>query len=173
MLPESRVIPLSGFFPARWDCPRPRGSPGGASGKEPTCQCRRHKRCRFDPLVGKILWRQQGNPLQCSHGQRSIEGYSPWGHRESDTTEETEQVQGTCRLCWGTATTARLLCTLPQRRWGHLPNIKHMSQWSRELVCKTHHLSHLDVASTWEITMHSCPTSYILQNNKLTIKRKM
>ena len=23
--------------------------PGGASGKEPTCQCRRHKRCKFDP----------------------------------------------------------------------------------------------------------------------------
>ena len=25
------------------------GFPGGASGKEPACQCRRHKRCRFDP----------------------------------------------------------------------------------------------------------------------------
>ena len=22
-----------------------------------------------------------------SHGQRSLEGYSPWGHKESDTTE--------------------------------------------------------------------------------------
>ena len=30
------------------------GFPGGASGKEPTCQCRRHKRCWFDPWVGKI-----------------------------------------------------------------------------------------------------------------------
>ena len=26
-----------------------RGFQGGASGKEPACQCRRHKRCRFDP----------------------------------------------------------------------------------------------------------------------------
>ena len=25
------------------------GFPGGASGKEPACQCRRHKRCRFNP----------------------------------------------------------------------------------------------------------------------------
>ena len=25
--------------------------PGGASGKEPTCQCRRHKRCGFNPWV--------------------------------------------------------------------------------------------------------------------------
>ena len=28
--------------------------PGVTSGKEPTCQCRRHKRCRYDPWVGKI-----------------------------------------------------------------------------------------------------------------------
>ena len=27
--------------------------PGGASGKEPTCQCKRHKRRGFDPWVGK------------------------------------------------------------------------------------------------------------------------
>ena len=26
------------------------GFPGGASGKELSCQCRRCKRCRFDPL---------------------------------------------------------------------------------------------------------------------------
>ena len=30
------------------------GFPGGASGKEPVCQCRRHKRLGFDPWVGKI-----------------------------------------------------------------------------------------------------------------------
>ena len=30
-----------------------KGFPGGASHKEPTCQCRRHKRGRFNPLVGK------------------------------------------------------------------------------------------------------------------------
>ena len=33
-----------------------------------------------------------GNPLQYSclknpHGQRNLEGYSPWSHKESDTTE--------------------------------------------------------------------------------------
>ena len=26
-----------------------------ASGKEPAYQCRRHRKCRFDPWVGKIL----------------------------------------------------------------------------------------------------------------------
>ena len=29
-------------------------SQGSTSGKEPTYQCRRQKRCRFDPWVGKI-----------------------------------------------------------------------------------------------------------------------
>ena len=32
--------------------------PGAASGKEPPCQCRRHKRCRFDPWIRKIPWRR-------------------------------------------------------------------------------------------------------------------
>ena len=26
-----------------------KGFPGGTSGKEPACQCRRHRRCRFNP----------------------------------------------------------------------------------------------------------------------------
>ena len=34
------------------------GFPGGTSGNEPTCQCRRPKRLRFDPWVKKILWRR-------------------------------------------------------------------------------------------------------------------
>ena len=36
--------------------------PGGASGKEPACQCRRHKRCGFNPWVGKIPWRRAWRP---------------------------------------------------------------------------------------------------------------
>ena len=48
-------------------------------------------RPRFDPWVGKILWRRkwQLNPVLLpgkSHAWRSPVGYSPWGH-ESDTTE--------------------------------------------------------------------------------------
>ena len=38
------------------------GFPGGARGKEPTYQSRRHKRCGFDPWVGKISWRRAGQP---------------------------------------------------------------------------------------------------------------
>ena len=35
------------------------GFPGGASGKELACQCRRHKRCGFDIWAGKTLWRRR------------------------------------------------------------------------------------------------------------------
>ena len=40
----------------------PQGSPRGASGKEPTCQCRRHKRHVFDTWVGKIPLRKAWQP---------------------------------------------------------------------------------------------------------------
>ena len=52
-----------------------RGFPGGASGKEPACQCRRHKRCRFDPWVKKI-------PL----GRAAIHGVAKSWTRLSDFT---------------------------------------------------------------------------------------
>ena len=43
--------------------------------------------------VGKILWRRKWQPTPVllpgkSHGQRSLVGYSPQGHKESDTTEQ-------------------------------------------------------------------------------------
>ena len=51
-------------------------------------------RHRFDPWVGKIPWRRawQLTPVLLpgeSHGQKSLVGYSPWGHKELDMTEET------------------------------------------------------------------------------------
>ena len=46
----------------------------------------------FSPWVRKILWRREWLPTPVllpgkSHGQRSLEGYRPWGRKESDTTE--------------------------------------------------------------------------------------
>ena len=62
--------------------------------KEPVCQCRRWKRHRFDPCVGKISWRRAPQPTPIflpgkSHGQKGLAGYSPWSHRELDMTEHT------------------------------------------------------------------------------------
>ena len=53
-------------------------------------QCRRP---RFKPCVGKIPWRRKWQPTPVVlpgefHGQRSLAGYSPWGHKEQDTTEQ-------------------------------------------------------------------------------------
>ena len=50
------------------------------------------RRCGFDPWVGKIPWRREWQPTPVFlpgelHGQRSLVGYSPWDHKESDTTE--------------------------------------------------------------------------------------
>ena len=63
------------------------------SGKESACQCRRHKRQWFDPWIRKIPWSREGQhtPLFFPaefHGLRKLEDYSPWGLKESDTTEQ-------------------------------------------------------------------------------------
>ena len=47
---------------------------------------------RFNIWVKKIPWRRKWHPTPVflpgeSHGQRSLAGYSPWGHEESDMIE--------------------------------------------------------------------------------------
>ena len=66
--------------------------PRWPSGKESAGQCRRHKRPRFDPWVGKIPWRKAWQPTPVflpgeSHGQRSLEGATVYRVTESDMTE--------------------------------------------------------------------------------------
>ena len=65
------------------------GFPGSSDGKESICNAGRPG---FDPCVGKIPWRRERltTPVFWPgefHGQRSLAGYSPWGHEESDMTE--------------------------------------------------------------------------------------
>ena len=69
------------------------------SGKEPTCQYRRHRTSgsqvqshRLNLWVGKIPWRKEWQPTAVffpreSHGQRSLVGYSAWSRKELDMTE--------------------------------------------------------------------------------------
>ena len=69
-----------------------KGFPGGTRGKEPAYQCRRRKRCGFDPWVGKIPWKRAWKPTPVflpgkSRGQRSLVSYSPRGGKESDATK--------------------------------------------------------------------------------------
>ena len=65
-----------------------RGFPGGSDGKESACN-------EGDPgsVPGSGRCREgNGYPVPVFlpgefHAQRSLVGYSPWGHKESDTTE--------------------------------------------------------------------------------------
>ena len=73
-----------------------RGFPGGASGKESTCWCRKCKRCRLIPGSGRSPGERNGNMLQYSclgnHMNRGA-WQSPRGHKELDMTERlTEQL---------------------------------------------------------------------------------
>ena len=66
------------------------GLPRCHSGKDSTCQCRRHRRHRrqgLDPWLGKILCSRKWQPTPVfvpgkSHGQRILKDYGPWGHKE-------------------------------------------------------------------------------------------
>jgi len=49
------------------------GFSGGSNGKESACQCRRYKRLRFNPWVGKIPWRRAGQRAPVF-----LPGESPW-----------------------------------------------------------------------------------------------
>ena len=88
-----------------WD----KGCPGGASGKEPACWCRRCKRLGLDPGVGKIPWGRTWPPTPGflpgePQGQRSLESYRPWSHRvehnwsgmQNDSPHRSETEKGRC-----------------------------------------------------------------------------
>ena len=68
------------------------GFPGGLDSKESACNM---GDLSSIPGWGRSLGGGHGNPLQYSRlenpqGQRSLAGYSPWGHKELDTTEATK-----------------------------------------------------------------------------------
>ena len=57
------------------------GLPRWCSGKESACQCRRHKRCMFNPWVRKIPWNRKWQPTPVLlpgkfHEQRSLAVYA-------------------------------------------------------------------------------------------------
>ena len=56
-----------------------RAFPGGTSGKEPACQCKRHKRLGLDPWVRKIPWRRKWQPSTELGGLQSM-GLQRVGH---------------------------------------------------------------------------------------------
>ena len=73
------------------------GFPGGSDGKESTCSA---------GDLGSTPGGGHGNSLPYScledpHGQRSLAGYSPWGHKELDMTKATQHAHSVCWLLLG------------------------------------------------------------------------
>ena len=68
-------------------------------GKNPSASARDAKDIGLIPGLGRYPGVGNGNLLQYFlpgkfHGQRSLAGYSPWGHKESDTTEQARSIRG-------------------------------------------------------------------------------
>ena len=76
------------------------GFPGSSDGKESTCIV---GDLGSIPGLGSSPGREHGYPLQYSglenpQGQRSLVGYSPWGHKELEVTEWTQHSTGIVHL---------------------------------------------------------------------------
>ena len=79
------------------------GFPDGASGQEPACQWGGIR--DVDLLLGleRFPWRREWQPTAVFlpgefHGQRSLVGYSPWGHKESWPTSFQVPTHSDCDL---------------------------------------------------------------------------
>ena len=75
--------------------PSQRDFPGGSDGKASVYNVRDPG---SSPGLGRSPGGGHGNPFQYSclenpHGQRSLAGYSPWGRKELDTTEQLSTVR--------------------------------------------------------------------------------
>ena len=76
------------------------GFPGGTSGKESACQCRRCKRGRFDPWVRKTPWRRlHGNPHQYSCLENPMDR-GAWQATVHRVTKSQTQLKRLSRHAW-------------------------------------------------------------------------
>ena len=66
-----------------------KGFPGGSDGKESVCSERDLSSTPGSGIPSSTKWQPSSVFLPGeSHGQRSLVGYSPWGDKELDTTEQ-------------------------------------------------------------------------------------
>ena len=79
------------------------GLPRLLSCKEFACQSRRYGRHNFHPWIGKIPQGRTWQPTPVflpweSHGQRSLVGYNPWGHKSRTRLSDWACMQALCDL---------------------------------------------------------------------------
>ena len=107
------------------------------SGKESVCQRRRYG---FDPWVRKIPWRRKWQPTPVflhgkSHGERSLKGYSPQSHKESDTTERAHMhaLQWHCQNSYETT----FISFVKNKLFSTFTNVN-LNMWAHDLAKSTH-----------------------------------
>ena len=144
-----------------WSC---QGFPGGASGKEPACQCRRQKRHRFDPWVRNISPRgRDGNPLQCSYLGNPVdwEAWQPTVHGVTKSctwlkqlnTHSHEAADGPTTVLHSQRTSLNLSAS-----WA---KCEHLSPWERALGSSGSLITEVR-SNTGEHRLYSIPMSFHL-----------
>ena len=138
------------------------GLPRWFIGKETVCQCRGCRRCGFDSWFGKIPWirKWQLTPVFLPgkfHGQTSLVGYSPWGCKESDTTEHAHHY-----IIVQISLTALEVRTLPVHPFPHTSPENHMFNFLHNLLF----LEFRIVGNTWLVDFPDWPLS--LRNTQLS-----
>ena len=112
--------------------------PGGAGGEEPACRCRRNKRCRFDPWIGKTPWMRAWQPTPVS-----FPGESPWAEESGGLQSRGSQRVG--------------------HDWDDLARMHTCSSGSRTWACSTPSASMTECAHKWLLDRwltHCCFPSF-------------
>ena len=157
------------FLPPPMDYSR--RSLGVTSGKEPASQCRRLKRCRFSPWVGKIPWRRVWQPTPIflpgeSHRQRSLVGYSLWGCKESDRPEATEpealspRVLGDWLHCKPHPVMLSLTLSLNSQEFSTLRQVQELGNQLAHAFCQRN--DHSSTLLAWEREYTNTKVPYML-----------
>ena len=92
---------------------------GGSDGKKSACNV---GDLGLIPGLGRSPGGGHGNPLQYSclenpHGQRSLESYSPWGHKELDMTEQLSTAHRRDIWSWKKNETVSLCVKILNKQW--------------------------------------------------------
>ena len=77
------------------------GFPGGASGKERACQCRRLERRGFSPWVAKILWRRKRQPAPVCLPGKSMDRGDWWATFHGVAKSQARPGVHTLEIQWG------------------------------------------------------------------------
>ena len=108
-------------------------------------ECLQCVRPGFDSWVKKFPWRWKWQPTPVflfadSHGQRSLMGYSPWGHKELDMTEWLVLSEGEdfpfCKHCF-----VLTECSIQNMEWLGYPHLTTLEEFSQDHGIKPSSLS--------------------------------